>query len=93
MINVIREKTIMTYYDKDQQHMRLPIWCYYVKLSNQEIAVLQHTSDGKSSEEIATCLGISIYTVEEYWKRLRNKLRARNKYHALAIAWTLRIIH
>lgn len=82
----------MSYYDKEQEHPRHSSWYYYVRLSNQEIAVLQQAAEGKTSLEIAMCLEISTYTVEEYWKRLKNKLRAKNKPHAAAIALTLKII-
>jgi DNA-binding NarL/FixJ family response regulator len=56
------------------------------KISSQEWYVLQLATEGLSSHLIAQRMGISECTVNEYWMRARQKLHARNKVHAVAIA-------
>jgi len=57
------------------------------KLSDQETAVLRLASDGLTDREIAQRLNVSEKTVDTYWSRIRQKLHARNRTHAVAIAY------
>lgn len=63
-----------------------------ITVSDQEHAVLRLSANGLTSFQIAGHLGVSESTIEEYWKRVRRKLKARNKVHAVAIALQLRLI-
>lgn len=67
-------------------------WWETISITCQETTVLRLSAEGRTSCEIARRMGITENTVEEYWKRLRRKLRARNKVHAVAIALHLRLI-
>lgn len=62
------------------------------KLSSREIECLRWAAAGKSSDEIAIILGISVYTVSSYFKSVTRKLQAVNRMQAIAIALRLRLI-
>lgn len=62
------------------------------KLSSREIECLRWAAAGKSSDEIAIILGISVYTVSSYFKSATRKLQAVNRMQAIAIAMRLRLI-
>ncbi len=62
------------------------------KLSSREVECLRWAAAGKSSDEIATILGISVYTVSSYFKSATRKLQAVNRMQAIAIALRLRLI-
>ena len=62
------------------------------KLSNREVECLRWAAAGKSSDEIATILGISVYTVSSYFKSATRKLQAVNRMQAIACALRLRLI-
>jgi DNA-binding CsgD family transcriptional regulator len=61
-------------------------------VSEMEQEVLRLAAAGLTSKNIAQHLLISRHTVEEYWKRVRKKLNARNKVHAVAIALQVGLI-
>ncbi len=61
-------------------------------LSMHEWAILQLAADGKDAKACAETLVLAEYTIEEYWVRLRKKLGACNKVHAVAIAYELGLI-
>lgn len=55
-------------------------------LTPRERELLQWTSHGKSTEDIACIVGVSVNTVESHHRNIRNKLNASNIAHAVAIA-------
>jgi PAS domain S-box-containing protein len=56
-------------------------------LSEQESSVLRLAARGHTDKEIAQRMGVSEKTIDTYWSRIRNKLDARNRTHAVAIAF------
>ena len=62
------------------------------KLSAREIECLRWAAAGKSSEEIAIILGISVYTVSSYFKTATRKLDAVNRMQAIARAMRMQLI-
>ncbi|KQV35243.1 MULTISPECIES: helix-turn-helix transcriptional regulator [unclassified Rhizobium] len=62
------------------------------KLSAREIECLRWAAAGKSSDEIAIILGISVYTVSSYFKTATRKLDAVNRMQAIARAMRLKLI-
>jgi DNA-binding CsgD family transcriptional regulator len=62
------------------------------KLSTREVECLRWAAAGKSSDEIAIILGISVYTVSSYFKSATRKLQAVNRMQAIAVALRLRLI-
>lgn len=57
-----------------------------VKLSKREIDVLQWLAIGKSKQDVADILNISIHTVKTYAETARYRLNALNTTHAVALA-------
>ena len=57
------------------------------RLSDQETCVLRFAADGMTDREIAHRMNVSEKTVDTYWTRIRQKLNARNRTHAVAIAF------
>jgi len=55
-------------------------------LSEREREVLSHFAQGQSTKDVAHILGISPRTVETYAATIAQKLHARNRIHAVAIA-------
>jgi DNA-binding NarL/FixJ family response regulator len=55
-------------------------------LTPREIEVLQQVSTGRRNREIGEVLGISEVTVKAHVKRIMDKLRARDRTEAIAIA-------
>ncbi|QRM56560.1 LuxR C-terminal-related transcriptional regulator [Sinorhizobium sp. BG8] len=62
------------------------------KLSSREIECLRWAAAGKSSDEIAIILGISVYTVSSYFKSATKKLQAVNRMQAIASAMRMKLI-
>ncbi len=62
------------------------------KLSSRELECLRWAAAGKSSDEIAIILGISVYTVSSYFKSAVRKLDAVNRMQAIARAMRLKLI-
>ena len=56
------------------------------QLSERERQVLAHFAQGRSTKSVARVLGISPRTIETYSVLIVQKLRARNRIHAVAIA-------
>lgn len=57
-----------------------------VKLSRREHQALQGAANGDSSKVIAHQLGLTKETIDGYAKVARQKLSAKNRAHAVAIA-------
>ena len=55
-------------------------------LSKRELECLKLTADGLTSEEIATRLGLSVHTANQYLANTAQKLNAVNRMHAVAKA-------
>ncbi len=62
------------------------------KLSMREIECLRWAAAGKSSDEIAIILGISVYTVSSYFKTATRKLDSVNRMQAIARAMRMKLI-
>lgn len=63
-----------------------------ISLSSRETEILKWTADGKSTDEVAAILSISINTVNFHIKNIQKKFGARNKLSAAAQAAALRLI-
>lgn len=63
-----------------------------VKLTHREMEALHYLSDGMTSPEIAAVLDISNHTVDWYMNGIQEKLQAKNRHHAIAIAFRLGLI-
>lgn len=59
----------------------------HINLSDQEKIVLRFASEGFTDREIAARMSVSEKTIDTYWSRIRQKLEARNRTHAVAIAF------
>ena len=57
------------------------------ELTERQRKILDDTSKGLSSEQIATSLGISAYAVNQHLDVIRRKLGAQNRTEAVAIAF------
>lgn len=62
-------------------------------LKEREIECLRWTSQGKTSGEISTIVGLSEHTVNHYLANATRKLDAQNRTHAVSKAFRLKIIH
>jgi len=60
-----------------------------VVLSDREQKILTLAGEGMIDKEIAQHLEIQLATVRTYWERLRTKLGASNRTHAIALALPL----
>lgn len=54
--------------------------------SRRELEVLKYVAEGKTTEDIASKLGISAHTVETHRRKLKDKLRAETPSHMISIA-------
>lgn len=63
-----------------------------VKLTHREMEALHYLSDGLTSPEIAAVLKISNHTVDWYMNGIQQKLSAKNRHHAVSIAFRLGLI-
>ncbi|WP_187968099.1 response regulator transcription factor [Aquibium microcysteis] len=61
-------------------------------LSKRELQCLRLTAQGKTSDEIAAALGLSIHTANQYLTATTQKLNAVNRMHAVAKALRLGLI-
>jgi DNA-binding NarL/FixJ family response regulator len=62
-------------------------------LTNREIDVLRHVSEGNRNRDIAERLFISEETVKVHFKHIMEKLGASDRTHAMAIAARRGFIH
>lgn len=58
-----------------------------VQLTRREMEALGYLADGMTSNEISQVLSISSNTVDWYMNGIQSKLRAKNRHHAVAIAF------
>lgn len=61
-------------------------------LSSRELEILTLTADGKSNVEIAEKLMISVHTVKAHVGHIIDKLKAKDRVNAVAIAIRRKII-
>lgn len=64
-----------------------------VQLTRREMEALAWLADGMTSNEIGKVLNISSNTVDWYMSGIQEKLSARNRHHAVAIAFRLGLIN
>ena len=62
-------------------------------LSARQLQCLQFIAEGKSSQEIAEVLGLSVRTVDHYVGAACQKLGARSRAQAVAAAFHMALIH
>lgn len=62
------------------------------QVSRRELQCLKLTADGKTSEEIAERLGLSVHTANQYLATTTQKLNAVNRMHAVAKALRMGLI-
>ena len=53
------------------------------QLSKRQIEVLKLVAEGRTTQEIAADLGVSIHTVRNHVRQIRYRLRARDKLQAV----------
>ena len=63
-----------------------------VELTRREMEALSLLAEGMTSPDIGRVLGISSHTVDWYMNGIQEKLGARNRHHAIAIAFRLGLI-
>lgn len=63
-----------------------------LKLTRREMEVLSYLADGLTSNEIARALSISNHTVDWYMGGIQEKLKAKNRHHAVALSFRLGLI-
>jgi LuxR family transcriptional regulator len=56
-------------------------------MTHREIQALNNLAEGNTSPEIAAILDVSPNTVDWYVTSLQTKLKAKNRNHAVAIAF------
>jgi PAS domain S-box-containing protein len=57
----------------------------HLPLSPREQEIITYAAAGEIDKEIADRLGVSVASVRTYWERLRTKLGAANRTHAIAL--------
>jgi DNA-binding CsgD family transcriptional regulator len=62
------------------------------KLTPRERELLLRVADGYTAKEISEALGITVRTAETYMDTIINKLRARNRTHAVTLALRQKLI-
>jgi LuxR family transcriptional regulator, quorum-sensing system regulator SdiA len=63
-----------------------------VELTRREMEALCLLAEGMTSHDIGRVLGISSHTVDWYMNGIQEKLGARNRHHAIAIAFRLGLV-
>jgi len=71
---------------------RMEVWPHTIELSEREIAALTWSARGKTSDEIATILGLSKRTVDFHIDNARTKLGVATRTQAVVKAVTGRLI-
>ena len=65
---------------------RAPDYAKLPSLSKRELECLRLTADGLTSDDIASALGLSVHTANQYLTNSTHKLNAVNRIHAVAKA-------
>lgn len=61
-------------------------------LTDREYECLRLSAHGLTNKQIGLQLHLTEWTVKSHMKHLQRKLRARNRAHAVARAFTLRLL-
>jgi len=64
-----------------------------ISLSKRQVEILRYAAEGYSNKEIADILGISEFTVRDYFVSATNNLNALNRTHAVAKAMRIGYIN
>lgn len=63
-----------------------------IHLTRREMEALNYLADGMTSHEIARVLSISNHTVDWYMNGIQEKLKAKNRHHAVALSFRLGLV-
>ncbi len=63
-----------------------------IQLTRREGEALRLLAEGLTSQDIAQMLGITSHTVDWYMNGIQRKLGARNRHHAIALAFRLGLV-
>jgi PAS domain S-box-containing protein len=63
-----------------------------LRMTDRELEIVQLIADGLGNREIAQRLQLSLETVKTHVRRVLGKLGARNRSHAVAIAWRKHLV-
>ena len=63
-----------------------------VQMTRREMEALHYLADGMTSNEISKILDISTHTVDWYMNGIQDKLKAKNRHHAVALSFRLGLI-
>lgn len=63
-----------------------------IEMTNRERETLEHLGHGMTSNEMSVTLGLSVHTIDWYMNGIQEKLQAKNRHHAVAIAFRLGLI-
>ncbi len=63
-----------------------------VQMTRREMEALHYLADGMTSNEISKILDISTHTVDWYMNGIQEKLKAKNRHHAVALSFRLGLI-
>ena len=97
MISRVREQSLLTYLQRilrafDEEHASKRLPSYRIEeLSPQERQVLRLLAEGRSRQEIAEALVISLNTVKTHLQRIYRKLNVTNRFEAYAVAHRLHL--
>jgi DNA-binding NarL/FixJ family response regulator len=64
----------------------VPLPANIPRLSKREIQLLRLAAIGSADKEIAREINVSVATIRTYWDRVKVKLGARNRTHAVVVA-------
>ncbi|PWV98214.1 LuxR family transcriptional regulator [Hoeflea marina] len=64
-----------------------------VEMTRREMETLGYLAKGLTSHQVGSTLGLSTHTVDWYMNSIQDKLKARNRHHAVAIAFRLGLIN
>lgn len=64
-----------------------------IDMTRREMETLGFLAEGLTSHQVGSTLGLSTHTVDWYMNSIQDKLQARNRHHAVAIAFRLGLIN
>jgi DNA-binding CsgD family transcriptional regulator len=77
----------------EEVHLAEPEGQKSTPLSKREREILQKVADGATTRQVASDLGISPHTVKTHLERIFEKLGAKDRAQAVAIAIRMGIVH
>ena len=72
------------------EHLASPV---DIDMTRREMETLGFLAEGLTSHQVGSTLGLSTHTVDWYMNSIQDKLQARNRHHAVAIAFRLGLIN